>query len=214
MTEELRLEQCFGDSGAIHLDERHVALRAAIVDRARDEFFSSPRLAGDEDRALRLGDQFGAPNHFLDGPAPADDPVMVELLVALAEEVAVLGSQALMVERPSHDHEELVDFKRLLQVVERTELHRFDGAFDSGVRRHHQHLRAVAFRRGVDVLANQLEAAQFGHHVVDDDQIERPFGQQALRVAGARSVHDAVSVLPEGTSKRLEDFFLVVDEQN
>ena len=51
-----------------------------VVDRARDQLLAGPGLAGDEHRALGLGDQLGAIDHFLHRPAAADDAVVVELL--------------------------------------------------------------------------------------------------------------------------------------
>ena len=65
-----------------------------------------------------------------------------------------------------------------------------------------------------DVLANQLEAAELRHHVVDDEQVERALGEQPLRLARARRVHDAVAGVAQGAAERLEDLLLVVDEQN
>ena len=81
------------------------------------------------------------------GAAAADDAVVIELLVALADQVAVLGAQPLVLERAPHDDQQLVDLERLLQVVERAELHRLDRALDRGVRGHHQDLRPLAFGR-------------------------------------------------------------------
>ena len=46
-----------------------------------------------------------------------------------------------MLERPADHHQQLVDLERLLQIVERAQLHRFDGALDRRVRRHHENLR-------------------------------------------------------------------------
>src|SRR5437667_4629836 len=95
VAEELRLEQGLGNRRAVHLDERHAALRAAVVDRARDELLARTGFAEDEHGALGFGDELRPPDHFLDRAAPADDPVMIELFVALAEEIAILGPQPL-----------------------------------------------------------------------------------------------------------------------
>ena len=94
------------------------------VDGARDQLLAGAGLAGDQHRALGLRDQARGPNHLLHQAAAADDAVVVELLVALGDQVAVLRAQTLMLERARHDHEQLVDVERLLQVVERAELHR------------------------------------------------------------------------------------------
>ena len=65
-----------------------------------------------------------------------------------------------MIERAPDDDQQFVDLEGLLEVVERPELHRFDRALDRRVGRHHQDLRALAFGRRRDVLADQIEAAQ------------------------------------------------------
>ena len=104
--------------------------------------------------------------------AAADQAVVVELGVALAEQVAQPGARALLLEQPADGDQQLVDVEGLLQVVARAELHRLDGALDRAVRGHHHDRRPLAFGRGRDQLANDLEAGALGHQVVDDEQIE------------------------------------------
>jgi hypothetical protein len=79
---------------------------------------------------------------------------VIEVLVPLAHQVAVLGAQPLVIERAPHDDEQLVDLERLLQVIERAKLHGFDRAFHRGVRGHHQDLRTLVLRRRRDNLAD------------------------------------------------------------
>ena len=128
--------------------------------------------------------QLGASDHVLHRAAAPDDAVVVELLVALVEQVAVLRAQPLVLERAPHDDQQLVDLERLLQVVERAELHRLDGALDRRVRRHHQDLRPFASRASSrDELADQIEAGRVRHQVVDDQHVDAALGEQraALR---------------------------------
>ena len=167
--------------------------------------------------------QLRAPDHFLHRAAAPDDAVMVELLVALAEQIPVLGAEPLVLERAPDDDEQLVDLERLLQVVERPELHRLDRALDRGVRGHHHDLRPVLARSGApapavgrraDVFANQIEPALLRHHVVDDEDVEGALAEQPLRLTGARRVDHVVPGVPEGPAERLQDLFLVVDEQD
>ena len=94
--------------------------------------------------------------------------------------------------RRDHD-QQLVDLERLLQVVERAQLHRLDGALDGGVRRHHQDLRPLASGVEADELADQVEAGQLRHQVVDDQQVERPLAEQPLRLARAAGRDDLVA---------------------
>ena len=77
------------------------------MDGARDELLAGAGLAGDEHRALGLGHELRALDHVFHRAAAPDDAVVVELLVALADEVAVLGAQPLMLsarcdDQPGH----------------------------------------------------------------------------------------------------------------
>ena len=212
--EQLRFEQRFRDGGAVHLDERHVALRAAIVNRAGDQLLAGAGLAGDEHRALRLRDELGGPDDILHPAAAPDDAVVVELLVALVEEVPVMGAQALVLQRAPDEHEELVDLERLLKVVERAELHRLDRALDRRVRRHHKNLRPLAVLTGAGELPDQLEARHSRHDVVHDQQVEQALAEKPLRFARSRRRDDLVPVFAQSSRECAEDLRFVVDEQN
>ena len=220
-------------------------LRTAIVNRARDQLLARTRFAGNQHGALGFGDAFGAPDHAHHGPAPPDDAVVIELFVAFAEQVSILRPQPLMIERTADDDQQFVDFERLLQIVERAELHRLDRAFHGGVRRHHHHLRPFpALRCRTDALggspvaplrrrrgaariadvgpafapghefANQVEAARLRHDVVDDEDVERPFGEQPERLTGIGRFDDFMSRRSKRAPERLQDFFLVVHEED
>ena len=143
VAEQLRFQQCLRDGGAVHLDERHVPLGAAVVNRPRHQLLAGPRLARDEHGALGLGHALGPVDDLLHRPAAADDAVVAELLVTLAEQVAMLGAKPLVLDGPADGDEQVIDLERLLQEVERSELHRRDGIRDGRVRRHHDDLRPL-----------------------------------------------------------------------
>ena len=94
VAEQLRFEQRLRNRRAVDLDERHVALRAAVVDEPRHHLLARAGFAGDQHGALGLRDQLGALDDVLHGAAAADDAVVVELGVALADQVAGAGSAA------------------------------------------------------------------------------------------------------------------------
>ena len=214
VAEELRLQQRFGDRRAIHLDERHVALRTTVVNRTRDELLAGAGFAGNEDRALALGDELRAADHVLHRLAAPDDAVVVELLVALADEIPVLAAQTLMVEGAAHHDQQLVDLERLLQVVERAELHRLDGALHRGVRRHHQNLGPFVLRRRPHELADEIQTGDLRHHVVHEEHVEGAFAEQPLRLTGTRRLRHLVPGVAQRAAEGPEDLFLIVDEQN
>ena len=80
--------------------------------------------------------------------------------------------------------------------------------------RHHQDLRAFALGRRRDILADEIEAAQLGHHVVDDEHVDGPLAQQTAGLAGTGRLDDLVAGVAQRAPQRLEDLFLVVDEQD
>ena len=214
VAEELRFEQRLGNRRTVDLDERHVALRAAVMDGARHHLLAGSGLAGDQHRALGLRDELRALNHFLHRAAAADDAVLVEFRAAFADQVLTLRSEALMLERMADQRQQLFDLERLLQVIERAQLHRLDGALHRRVRRHHQHLRPLRRRHRLRHLANQLEPRHPGHDVVDHEEIERLLEHLLLRPARGGRLDDLVPFVPKRAPEALEDLFLVVGEQD
>ena len=184
------------------------------MDRAGHQLFPGPGLTRDEHGAARLGDEPRGAHDFLDRAAPADDAIVVVLLVALGDQVVVMRAEAAVFERPAHDHEELVDLERLLQIVERPEFHRLDRALHGGVRGHHQDLRPLAVARGARDFADEVEAAQLGHQVVDHQQVERPIAQQLQRLTRTAGRGDVMPLAAQRLGERLPDLRFVVDEQN
>jgi len=212
--EQLRLEKALGEGGTVDLDERHVAFGTAGVDRTGSQLLSGARLAGDEDRAAGPGHALEGPDHLLDGTASADDAVVIELLLPLAQEVAVLAPEALVLDGASNRHEELVHLERLLQVVVGPELHGLDGVVDGGVGGHQNDLGALPFRRRLDEVPYELEARLVGHAVVDDEHVEGALSQEPLSLKRPGGRDDLMPLFFEGTSEGLEDALLVVDEEN
>ena len=130
-------------------------------------------------------------------------------------QVAVLGAQPLVLERAVDDDQQLVDLERLLQVVERAELHRLDRALDRGVRGHHQDLRPLAGRR----RRRRARGSDRGRSAPASG-CRRP----ARRTAAAPSSRCASRGLPVATTScpsprsaaasALQDLGFVVDEQD
>ena len=118
-----------------------------------------------------------------------------------------------LIQGAADDDEELVHLERLLQVVEGAELHRLDGAFDGCVRRHHHDLRPFGAGRRRQ-LANEVEAGQLRHQVVDDKNVEDALREEPLRLARVAGGEHVVAVAPECRRKRIENLRLVVHEEN
>ncbi len=138
---------------------------------------------------------------------------MAELLVALGQQVAILGAQPLVLERAADDDQQLVDLERLLEVVEGAELHGLDGALDARVRRHHDDLRAIGVAVGRQA-PDQLEAGRARHQVVDDEQIEAAAPEELARLVRAARLGDVVALGAQRAPERLHDLLFVVHEED
>ena len=127
----------------------------------------------------------------------------------------MLGAQPLVLERAPHDDQQLVDLERLLQVVERAELHRLDRALDRRVRRHHQDLRPLAFGRRRDV-ARESDRGRSAPASRCRRRARRTVRSASSRCACARAgrLDDVVAGVAQRAAERLQDLFLVVDEQD
>jgi hypothetical protein len=100
---------------------------------------------------------------------------VIELLVALADQVAVVGAEALVLDGVGHHHDQLVHFEGLLEVVARAQLHGRDRALHRGVGRHHHDLGTVGLGDGRGHVAHEVEPRQVRH------------GMQASKIRSLRS---------------------------
>jgi hypothetical protein len=180
---------------------------------AGDHLLARAGFPRDEHGALRLRDHFRRLDHLLHAPASPDDAVVIELGVALADQVSVLELQALVFDRAIRDDEQFVDLERLLQIVEGPELHRLDRALDRRVRGHHDDLRPLR-RRLRRQLANEVEPGQLRHQVVDHEQVEHALRQEPLRLARAGGRHHFVAFAAQRLREGGQDLRLVIDEQD
>ena len=115
VTEQFAFQQRFGERGAVEADERAVAARAVLVDRAGDQFLPRPALAADQHRRLRLAHADDLRLDLLERAAVADDVAVEAQLVAQA---AVLGGQCGLPGEPvPHRAEVARDRERQFQVV-------------------------------------------------------------------------------------------------
>ena len=169
VAEQLRLEQVLLQRRAVHLHVVAVRAQRVVVNRPGDELLARSRLAADEHRRVALGDLLHDAQHALKRAAAADDVLeVVDVLLGVAQVVQLVPHPAeleSLLDLELH----LLDFERLLDVVERTDLHRLDGGVHRAERRHEDHGRRRVQRLGrledLDaVAAAHLQVAQ--HDVV------------------------------------------------
>src|SRR5438105_14114682 len=83
MTEDLALEQRFGNRGAVNRDERERRARTQLVNRLRGQLLAGSRLAPDQHRRAR---RRGLLDHAIDGAdvrTVADHPAEAALVAQL-----------------------------------------------------------------------------------------------------------------------------------
>ncbi len=185
-----------------------------MVNGTRHHFLAGAGFARDQDRTLGLRHELGTLDHVLHRAAAPDDAVVIELGIALADQVLALGAEPLVIERVADQRDQLLDLERLLQVVERPELHRLDGALHRGMGGHHQHLRPFGRRHRLRHLPNQLEACHARHQVIDDQKVEGLLDKLLLGVSRRRRFNDLVPFVTQRAPEPLENLLLVVGEQN
>src|SRR5262249_29888720 len=122
--EKLGLREGLGQRRAVDRDEGAVPPPAPSVEGLRDELLPRAALADDEDRRVRGGDLRDGREDLLHGRALPDELSERETLDGPFLQGAVLEEEAPPLQRPPDDEEELGLLERLLEEVERAELHR------------------------------------------------------------------------------------------
>jgi hypothetical protein len=173
VAEQLGFEQVSGIAAQVHLDERHVALRAAVVDGAATISLPVPRLARDEHRALGLRDELRALNTSCIARLRPTMPYWLNSALRSLIRYCRCDRRRWCFERVADEREQFFDLERLLQVVQRAELHRLDRAFDVACAVIISTCGRSDGGMVCEILANQLEPGHARHDVVDDEQVER-----------------------------------------
>src|SRR6185295_8388364 len=93
VAEQLAFDQLAAERGAVHLDHRLAAARAAVVQRVGDQLLAGAALAADQHRHVgigHLGDDIEDAAH---ARAAADDLLEAEVALHLLEQAAVIALQ-------------------------------------------------------------------------------------------------------------------------
>ena len=104
VTEQLGLQQQFGERRAVDRDHGSPGPRAGIVDRPGQELLAGPALAADQHRRVGHGEVLGERLHLGELDGPADDVVEIEPGAQfLAQPPVLLGQPAHLQRAPDHD---------------------------------------------------------------------------------------------------------------
>ncbi len=211
VTEELALEERFGDRAAVHRDEGFLRARAGIVHEARDELLAGAALAGEQHSA-------GVARHFASDVergahrgAAAHDLVLPADSAQLALERRDALAQLLALGRFAHHQRHLVGTEGLGHVVVRALLHRGDRDVGIAVGGHCDDQRAAA---GGGIALDHVDAGHRGHPQVAEYEVD-VLGGEALEALLAVAGGDGrVSLRAEDASERLAQARLVIHDQD
>ena len=144
VAEELGFDQFGGHGGAVQRDEGAVAARAAIMQRARDQFLAGAGLAQNADARFAGGHPIHLRHHAPHGLAGVNDLVFADALPQLP----VLVFEAPHAQDVVDGEQQLFGGERLFQKIDGAEPRGAHGHFDVGLAgdHDHRHRRALRFQ--------------------------------------------------------------------
>jgi hypothetical protein len=136
VSEELALEQRFGDGATIHRHESLIAPWRLGVDRPREDLLAGPALPRQQDRRLEGGDAFHDLEQLDHGGRGGDDGPIAGGPLDVAAEQLVRASKPFPFLRLSEGQEDLAGLEGLGDVVVGPPFHGLDGEILRAVGRH------------------------------------------------------------------------------
>ena len=211
VAEELGFEQVLRQRGAI---DRHEGLMLPVrieVQRARDELLARAALALDQDGRVGIRDLRDEIVDLLHPLRGADDVLKAVLLLDDLAQVADLALVVLVIERALDGELQLVHLERLGDVVVGAHLHRLDADLELLVGGDHDHRRA-----GDDLLAlaQHVQAADFVHAHVGDDELRRVSGEVLDGLCAGVEGERLVASLLADVGDDLHHRGIVIDDKN
>src|SRR5207244_4312365 len=211
VAEQLGLEHLAGQRAAVDRHERPLRARGALMDAACHELLAGPALAEHEHRRVRGGDAVHDAQHLVHARALGEDAaegrgagrVGPQGLV-VAEKLALLGGLA-------HDDVELLDLRRLREVIVGAELHRLHRGGHLLEACHHDHLGMLGERAE---LAQDLDPLLARHLHVEDDDVVRALAQPRQRRLPVAHALDLVALASQLAHEQLAQPALVIGDQH
>ena len=211
VAEQLGLEEVLLERRAVHLDEVARVPQRVVVDGAGDQLLAGTRFAANQHGRVALRDLFHDVEDALQRRARADDAVeFVDVLLGAAE-VIELVLQAPHLERLVDLDLHLLDFERLLDVIERPALHGFDGGGDGAKGGHQDDSRGRVQRTS---RAEHVEAVAAAHFQIAQHDIEIAVVQPLDRRISVRRFFDIVAGIGEATHEAPSKRVVIVSDEN
>ena len=211
VAEQLAFEQRLRQRRTGDVHERPRPTVARIVQDLGREILAGPALAGQQHRRCWTGGDFLQQRADVDHHvALADDAIEAERLRLAGAQRPHFSPQLGRFQRLGDEQRDLVDVERLVGVVIRAVLHRFDRVGDAGV-------GGQQDDEGVGVvfldLLQHREAVGIGEAEVQQNEIDAfPMAFHRLRSGGR--FEDVVALLSEPIGERPPDQRLIVDDEH
>ena len=176
VAEQLAFEQLGRQRGAVHLDERPILARRALVNRARDQLLADAALAADQHRDVAVGHLLDHLRDRLHLGAVAPEQERAVLVVAqLAAQLGDLGHEARLFDRAldggvERDLAETLGIVGLDDVVGGAQTNRLDDGRRLLAARQHDDLQVGLGRLQ---RAQRFEPVHAGHHDVEQHDVGR-----------------------------------------
>ena len=179
MAEQRTLDEAFGKSGAIQLDEGPIAPVARVVNRAREQLLARSGFSFEQDGGASRRRRRDGLQEATDLDALTDDRALVAELHDFAPQRIVLAAQAHDLECLRNGQLELFRADGLGDVIHRAGLDRRHRLLDRGVTGEHDQRDIVAF---LLQELEELEPRQPGHAKVRDDQVDVSLRERLQRL--------------------------------
>ena len=151
------------------------------------------------------------PEHALQRAAGADDAVEIVDVVLRVAEVIELVAHPAHLERLLDLHFHLFDLERLLHVVERADLHRFDGRVDRAERRHQDDRGRRVQGLG---RAQHIEPVAAAHLEVAQHDVEMAFVQPLDGLVAVRGLFHFMAGRRQGPGKSASKGIVIICDEN
>ncbi len=206
--EELRVDQGFGEGGAVDFHEPAIPPRAALMNEAGGQLLARSVFAGDEDPAVRRGRRPDLGPEVLKGGAFADQAIASGQTLAQADVLLLQPGPEEGVADGQHD---FFQGQRLFEEIEGAHLDGFDRRFHGPVAGDDHHRRTVLV--ALD-LGQHVEAVHLGQPDIENDQAEAFLGQGRQSLLSGGGGPDGIPFILQDSPERGPDGRLVVDDQN
>ena len=182
-----------------------------VMDGAGDQLLARARLAANQHRRVALRHLAHDAEHALQRVARADDAVEVVDVVLRVTQVVELVAHAPHLERLLDLHFHLFDLERLLHVVERADLHRFDGGMHRSERGHQDDGGRRVQRLG---RAQHVEPVAAAHLQIAQHDVEVAFVQTLDRLVAVGGFLDLVAGGGERPGQPASKGVVIVGDEN